>query len=111
MPAARRGHARLLRLAGAPGASSPRARRQISTAKADSRAYALPQGWGVRNITFADLAKVSFSNPVRQPLFEFADSLDGGKYKAQAAADSLKRIFPGVVRPRPPLTIFQSSAC
>jgi ubiquitin-like modifier-activating enzyme ATG7 len=56
----------------------------------------------VRNITFVDSARVSFSNPVRQPLFEFVDSLDGGKFKAQAAADSLKRIFPGVVRATDP---------
>ena len=54
-------------------------------------------GWGVRNITFVDSATVSFSNPVRQPLFEFTDCLEGGKPKAQCAADALKRIFPGVV--------------
>ena len=55
------------------------------------------QGWGVRNITFVDSARVSFSNPVRQPLFEFEDCLDGGKVKAVCAADRLKKIFPGVV--------------
>ncbi|KAJ9104634.1 hypothetical protein QFC21_002132 [Naganishia friedmannii] len=53
-------------------------------------------GWGIRNITFVDSAKVSFSNPARQPLFEFEDSLAGGKPKAAAAAASLKRIFPNV---------------
>ncbi|CAE6510820.1 unnamed protein product [Rhizoctonia solani] len=53
-------------------------------------------GWGVRNITFVDSARVSFSNPVRQPLFEFADCLEGGKPKAACAADSLKKIFPGI---------------
>ncbi|TFK37809.1 E1-like protein-activating [Crucibulum laeve] len=53
-------------------------------------------GWGVRTITFVDSARVSFSNPVRQPLFEFADCLDGGKPKAECAAASLKRIFPGI---------------
>ncbi|KAI8816302.1 uncharacterized protein EV422DRAFT_546234 [Fimicolochytrium jonesii] len=52
--------------------------------------------WGVRTITFVDNGKVSFSNPVRQPLFEFADCLDGGKTKAVAAADNLKKVFPGV---------------
>ncbi|GAA5993413.1 hypothetical protein JCM5350_006869 [Sporobolomyces pararoseus] len=52
--------------------------------------------WGVRKITLLDSSTVSFSNPVRQPLFEFDDSLNGGKPKAQAAADSLKRIYPGV---------------
>jgi ubiquitin-like modifier-activating enzyme ATG7 len=51
----------------------------------------------VRNITFVDSARVSFSNPVRQPLFEFEDCLDGGKVKAVCAADRLKKIFPGVV--------------
>jgi len=56
------------------------------------------QGWGVRNITFVDSARVSYSNPVRQPLFDFEDCLDGGKPKAQCAADRLKKIFPGVVR-------------
>lgn len=55
------------------------------------------QGWGVRTITFVDSGKVSFSNPVRQPLFEFADCLDGGKPKAECAAASLKKIFPGIV--------------
>jgi ubiquitin-like modifier-activating enzyme ATG7 len=55
-------------------------------------------GWGVRNITFVDSAKVSFSNPVRQPLFEFADCINGGKPKAACAAESLKRIYPGIVR-------------
>jgi len=60
-------------------------------------ALVLLQGWGVRNITFVDSAKVSFSNPVRQPLFEFEDCLEGGKPKAHCAADSLKRIFPGIV--------------
>jgi len=53
-------------------------------------------GWGVRHITLLDSGKVSFSNPVRQSLFEFADCLDGGKPKAAAAADMLTRIFPGV---------------
>ncbi|KAL7424355.1 Autophagy protein 7 [Cryptotrichosporon argae] len=53
-------------------------------------------GWGIRTITFVDSARVSFSNPVRQPLFDFEDCLDGGKPKAQCAADRLKKIFPGV---------------
>ena len=55
------------------------------------------QGWGVRTITFVDSARVSFSNPVRQPLFEFEDCLNGGKPKAACAADRLKKIFPGIV--------------
>jgi ubiquitin-like modifier-activating enzyme ATG7 len=48
-------------------------------------------GWGVRTITMVDNGTVSFSNPVRQPLFNFEDV---GKPKAQTAADALKRIFP-----------------
>ena len=52
----------------------------------------------MRKITLVDSSTVSFSNPVRQPLFEFDDSLNGGKPKAQAAAAALKRIYPGVVR-------------
>ena len=51
----------------------------------------------MRTITFVDSAKVSFSNPVRQPLFEFEDCLNGGKPKAECAAASLKRIYPGIV--------------
>ncbi|CDK27559.1 unnamed protein product [Kuraishia capsulata CBS 1993] len=51
-------------------------------------------GWGVRNITFVDNGKVSFSNPVRQPLFKFDDCLDGGAPKAVAAAAAMKEIFP-----------------
>jgi ubiquitin-like modifier-activating enzyme ATG7 len=53
-------------------------------------------GWGVRKITFVDYGKVSYSNPVRQPLFEFDDCLDGGKPKAPQAAEMLRRIYPGV---------------
>ncbi|KAG9949534.1 ubiquitin-like modifier-activating enzyme atg-7, partial [Aureobasidium melanogenum] len=53
-------------------------------------------GWGVRNITFVDNGRVSFSNPVRQPLFDFDDCLKGGSPKAETAAKALKRIYPGV---------------
>lgn len=56
------------------------------------------QGWGVRNLTLVDNGKISYSNPVRQSLFTFADSLSGGRPKAEAAAEALKQIFPGVVR-------------
>ncbi|KAF3856134.1 hypothetical protein F7725_016857 [Dissostichus mawsoni] len=52
-------------------------------------------GWGVRHITFVDNANISYSNPVRQPLYEFEDCL-GGKSKALAAVDRLTKIFPGV---------------
>ncbi len=53
-------------------------------------------GWGVRKITFVDYGAVSFSNPVRQPLFQFDDCLNGGKPKALRAAESLREIYPGV---------------
>ena len=53
-------------------------------------------GWGVRKITFVDYGNVSFSNPVRQPLFQFDDCIDGGKPKALRAAEALKEIYPGV---------------
>ncbi|KEQ58879.1 ubiquitin-like modifier-activating enzyme atg-7 [Aureobasidium melanogenum CBS 110374] len=53
-------------------------------------------GWGVRNITIVDNGRVSFSNPVRQPLFDFNDCLKGGSPKAETAVKALKRIYPGV---------------
>jgi ubiquitin-like modifier-activating enzyme ATG7 len=53
-------------------------------------------GWGVRKISFVDNATVSFSNPVRQPLFDFKDCLNGGVKKAHRAADALQEIYPGV---------------
>jgi ubiquitin-like modifier-activating enzyme ATG7 len=53
-------------------------------------------GWGVRKITFIDNATVSFSNPVRQPLFNFKDCLQGGAKKAERAAEALGEIYPGV---------------
>ena len=49
-------------------------------------------GWGVRNITFVDSGRVSYSNPVRQSLFGIDDCKEGGKYKAVAAAESLVAI-------------------
>ena len=54
------------------------------------------QGWGVRKITFVDNGSVSFSNPVRQPLFNFNDCLAGGAKKASRASEALKEIYPGV---------------
>jgi len=53
-------------------------------------------GWGVRKITFVDNGSVSFSNPVRQPLFDFKDCLAGGAKKAHRAAEVLEEIYPGV---------------
>lgn len=51
-------------------------------------------GWGIRHITIVDSGRVSFSNPVRQSLFEYSDCLHGGKFKAEAATEKLKAIFP-----------------
>ncbi|KAK4996673.1 Autophagy protein 7 [Elasticomyces elasticus] len=53
-------------------------------------------GWGVRKITFVDNGRVSYSNPVRQPLFDFKDCLEGGAKKAERAAEALAEIYPGV---------------
>lgn len=52
-------------------------------------------GWGVRYITFVDSSNVSYSNPVRQPLFEFEDCTGGGRPKAECAAERLAKVFPG----------------
>ena len=51
----------------------------------------------MKNITFVDNGKVSYSNPVRQSLFNFEHCLDGGQLKAQAAATMLEKIFPGKI--------------
>ena len=53
-------------------------------------------GWGVRKITLVDSGVVSYSNPVRQSLFSFADCVDGQTPKAEAAAKALRAIFPSV---------------
>lgn len=55
------------------------------------------QGWGVRHITFVDNGRVSYSNPTRQSLFEFEHCQNGGAFKAEAAAESLRRIHPIMV--------------
>jgi ubiquitin-like modifier-activating enzyme ATG7 len=53
------------------------------------------QGWGVKHITFLDCGNVSYSNPVRQSLYNFEDCANGVKPKAEAAAAALRRIYPG----------------
>lgn len=50
----------------------------------------------MRTITFVDNSVVSFSNPVRQALYTFENSLNGGSPKAPQAAKSLREIYPGV---------------
>ena len=52
-------------------------------------------GWGVRHISLVDNGYVSYSNPARQCLFEFEDCA-ARKPKAAAAAEHLRKIFPGV---------------
>lgn len=53
-------------------------------------------GWGVKNISLVDSGTVSFSNPVRQPLFTFQDCVGGKTGKATRAAEALIEIYPGV---------------
>ncbi|CAD6565237.1 MAG: Autophagy protein 7 [Cyphobasidiales sp. Tagirdzhanova-0007] len=50
----------------------------------------------IKNTKCLLLGRVSFSNPVRQPLFEFSDCIEGGKPKAQCAAEALRRIYPSI---------------
>lgn len=52
----------------------------------------------MRHISFVDNGKVSFSNPVRQPLYQFEDSLHGGAPKAETAAKNLKLVQPTIVK-------------
>lgn len=52
-------------------------------------------GWGIRRLTLLDSGTVSFSNPSRQSLFEFADCEKKEK-KAVAAVNALRRIDPAV---------------
>ncbi len=53
-------------------------------------------GWGIKNITFIDYSNVSYSNPVRQTLYEFQDTIKGGKPKAETAAAKLQKIYPQI---------------
>ena len=52
--------------------------------------------WGIKNITFIDYSKVSYSNPVRQTLYDFEDTKGGGKPKAETAAQKLMQIYPEI---------------
>lgn len=53
--------------------------------------------WGYRKITFVDAGKVSYSNPVRQCLFTYEDSIAEDNWKAPIAAKRLLEVFPRVV--------------
>ena len=68
-------------------------------------------GWGVRKLTFLDSSRVAFSNPVRQSLFEFQDCLEGGKPKAAAAAEAVRRIFPSAGMPWTGLAVTLPGNC
>ncbi|KAJ1974997.1 Autophagy protein 7 [Dimargaris verticillata] len=50
--------------------------------------------WGACHLTLVDNGRVSYSNPVRQPLYTFADSTNGGQWKALAAAQNLQLVYP-----------------
>lgn len=52
--------------------------------------------WGYRKITFVDAGKVSYSNPVRQCLFTYEDSIQPDNFKAPIAARRLSEVFPMV---------------
>lgn len=53
--------------------------------------------WGIKNIGILDYGKISYSNPVRQTLYNFDDCAKStATFKAEAAAASLKRIHPSV---------------
>lgn len=52
--------------------------------------------WGIRTLTIVDCGRVSYSNPVRQSLYTLRDCKDGGRPKAQAAADALRDVFPSM---------------
>lgn len=52
-------------------------------------------GWGIKNISFIDSGSISYSNPVRQSLFNFNDTINNYN-KAEKAAEKLKEIFPSV---------------
>lgn len=53
-------------------------------------------GWGFREITMLDNGRVSYSNPARQSLFTHEDCANGGRPKAEAAAEALRNILPNV---------------
>jgi len=45
----------------------------------------------VRTITFVNSVRMSFSNPVRQPLFKFEDCLGGGKAQGGVSGEEAEK--------------------
>ena len=52
-------------------------------------------GWGVKEITFVDNGRVSYSNPVRQSLYSFKDCVEK-RFKSERASEVVKEVFPGM---------------
>lgn len=54
--------------------------------------------WGVKKLTLIDNSRISYSNPVRQSLYNFEDCSSSGKgdFKAEVAARNLKKIHPTI---------------
>ena len=49
----------------------------------------------MQRLHLVDNGRVAFSNPVRQSLYTFTDCEGGGRLKAEAAMDALRRVCPG----------------
>ncbi|XP_041785643.1 ubiquitin-like modifier-activating enzyme atg7 isoform X4 [Anopheles merus] len=50
--------------------------------------------WGITHISIVDCGHISLSNPIRQSLYRFEDTLNGGKPKASTVAERLLEINP-----------------
>lgn len=54
-------------------------------------------GWGIKHISFIDSGKISYSNPVRQCLYNFNDTVNNNnEFKSIVAARKLKEIVPHI---------------
>jgi ubiquitin-like modifier-activating enzyme ATG7 len=54
-------------------------------------------GWGIKYISCIDYSKVSYSNPAWQTLYEYEYTIEGGRPKAEVAAERLKKIYTEIV--------------
>uniref|UniRef100_A0A1S4H3N1 Ubiquitin-like modifier-activating enzyme ATG7 n=1 Tax=Anopheles gambiae TaxID=7165 RepID=A0A1S4H3N1_ANOGA len=50
--------------------------------------------WGITHISIVDCGHISLSNPIRQSLYRYEDTLNGGKPKASTVAERLLEINP-----------------